>query len=216
VLLAARRTAELEAVRDEIGRADGTAEAVTCDVTDDAAVANLAAVAREQLGRVDLLVNNAGREMPLPLAAARRTDAAAVFEVNVVALAAVTRAMLPLLQGGSAVVNVASASALRASPAASLYAASKGAVVSLTRSLAVELAGRKVRVNAVAPGLVRTGMTERIFAKLTAEQVAALEAQHPLGLGAPEDVAAAVCFLGSDEARWITGQTLAVDGGWTA
>jgi NAD(P)-dependent dehydrogenase (short-subunit alcohol dehydrogenase family) len=113
-------------------------------------------------------------------------------------------------------VLVASVMGLAGAPALAAYSASKGAIVALARSLALELAKERIRVNAVAPGLVRTEMGEQVEKMLPSDQIAAIEAQHPLGLGEPGDIAGAIAFLLSDAAKWITGTTLVVDGGYTA
>ena len=111
---------------------------------------------------------------------------------------------------------VSSAMGLVGRPGIPAYSASKGALVALARSAALELAKDQIRVNCVAPGFVRTEMLEQLREWLSSEQLAALEAQHPLGLGAPRDVAYAIAFLLADTSHWITGTTLVVDGGYTA
>ncbi len=98
----------------------------------------------------------------------------------------------------------------------SAYAASKAALIGLTRSLAIELAREGIRVNCIAPGMVQSEMTDEIRQTLSAEQFAAIVAQHPLGLGTTWDVACGAAYLLSDAARWMTGQTLVLDGGFTA
>jgi NAD(P)-dependent dehydrogenase (short-subunit alcohol dehydrogenase family) len=98
----------------------------------------------------------------------------------------------------------------------STYSATKGALVALTKSVALELAPERVRVNSVAPGVVETEMSGALREKLTPEQFERIETMHPLGIGAADDAAMAIAFLLSDAAKWITGTTLVVDGGYTA
>ena len=216
VILVARREERLVGLADEISEAGGKAATMTCDVCDENGVKSMVGEVKKQYGQLDLLVNNAGKEYVAPLQVARPAAVRETLELNVVALANVTRLCMRLFDEGSAIVNVASLAGVSGAAGMSLYSASKGAVVAFTRSLALEWASRKVRVNAVAPGVVRTDMTDRMFSKYDPKYVEQLEASYPLGFGRPIDIAHAVAFLGSDEASWITGQTLVVDGGCSA
>jgi NAD(P)-dependent dehydrogenase (short-subunit alcohol dehydrogenase family) len=120
-----------------------------------------------------------------------------------------------LLAKGSSLVLFSSAAARKAGSGAVSYAASKGAIESATRALALELAPQRIRINAISAGVVRTPMSESFLSKLTTEQVAALEARHPMGFGSPEDIAGPAMFLLSSQASWITGAILSVDGGYS-
>ena len=117
---------------------------------------------------------------------------------------------------GGSLVFISSVMACAGSPGAAAYSLSKAALHGLGRTLAIELAPRNIRVNSVAPGFVKTPMFERVSAMWNAEQRARVEADHPLGLGTPNDVANACAFLLADTGRWITGSVLMVDGGYTA
>lgn len=117
---------------------------------------------------------------------------------------------------GSSVVLLSSVAALCGEPGIAAYSATKAAVSSMARSLAVELAPEKIRVNAVAPGFVLSEMSQRMTEALTEEQYAAIRARHPIGIGTVRDVANGIAFLLGDCARWITGTTMAIDGGYTA
>ena len=172
----------------------------------------VAARAVETFGSLDLLVNNAGINpafgplMDLDLEAARK-----IVEVNAIGALAWTQTAHRhwLAEHGGAVVNVSSLSGVRPAPLISMYGASKAMMISLTESLALEL-GPGVRVNAVAPAVVKTRFASALYEGREEEAAAA----YPLKrLGVPEDVAGAVAFLLSDEASWMTGQTLVLDGG---
>lgn len=165
-------------------------------------------------GPVDILVNNAGINpaygplVELSMAAARKT-----LEVNVLGTLAWVQHVhaAGMATRGGSIVNIASVTGLKPAPGISFYGVSKAAVISLTASLAVEL-GPGIRVNAVAPAVVKTRFAQALYVGRE-DQVAA---QYPSGrLGEPRDIAGAVAFLASDEASWITGHTLVVDGGVT-
>ena len=193
-----------------------TARFVACDVADEDAVAAAVHTATEAFGRLDVLVNNAGVEGPVLPVHAQPPDAwRRVFEVNVHGVFYGVRHALPhmLKEGRGAIVNVASVAGLNAFPMHAAYAASKHAVVGLTRTVALETARSGVRVNAVCPGFTDTPMVADGVEKMgqTAEQlVKRIPARR---LGRPAEVAAAVAYLCSDAAAYVTGQTLVIDGG---
>jgi NAD(P)-dependent dehydrogenase (short-subunit alcohol dehydrogenase family) len=174
------------------------------------------AIARtlETFGRLDMLVNNTGINPAYgPIADTDPGAAAKILAVNVLAPLAWTRQARDAWMGahGGSVVNVASIAGLRASPGIGMYGVSKAALIRLTMELAAEL-GPRIRVNAVAPAVVKTKFATALYEGREEE----VSAAYPLGrLGRPEDIAGAVAFLLSDEAAWITGQTLVLDGGVT-
>ena len=186
--------------------------AVQADVSDAAQVEALFAAATEAFGRVDILVNNAGITRDNLIVRISEEDFDAVLNTNLKGafLCCKKAARLMMRQRWGRIVNLSSVVGLRGNAGQVNYAASKAGVVGMTKSLAKELASRGVTVNAVAPGFIETDMT-------AAMPQAAKDAMMPTipmqRLGAPEDVAKAVAFLASDEAAYVTGQVLAVDGG---
>lgn len=169
-------------------------------------------------GALHGLVHSAGVHAVLPLRALNPSEMERMFKINVYAALALAKGFrrANVSARPASVVFVASVMGLVGQPALSSYCATKGALVAMTRALGVELAREGIRVNSVAPGQVVGEMTQRQRSTLSAAQLEAFARQHPLGLGTPRDVAQAVAFLLADSARWITGTTLVVDGGYTA
>ena len=162
-----------------------------------------------EFGQIDIVVNNAGVELARPLENFSDADWRALLEVNLNGAIAVSKAAIPhLAEPGGVIVNIASALGLAGCSGFSVYSASKAGLIGFTQSLAWELAPKGIRVVAVAPGLVHTPMVHKHIDQLTPEIWRQIEASHPLGMGRPDDVAAAVAFLASSDARWITGITL--------
>ncbi len=198
----------------EITKTGGKAIAVVASVANEAEVEVLFAETKKAYGKLDILVNNAGVYGFVPLEQVTPAEYKRQYDTNVLGLLLATKAALPYFptEGGS-VINISSVVSALAPAAASVYASSKGAVDTITKSLAKELAPRKIRVNAINPGLVITegtrsaGIVDSDFEKDTVSAT-------PLGrAGQPEDIAPPVSFLASDEARWITGETIFVSGG---
>ena len=207
------------AATNAIVRAGGHASAHALDVAHEASVVAAIAEVVATHGRLDILVNNAGVGARAPTEQLTLDAWNRVVAVNLTGVFLTTReaAKAMLRQDGGAIVNIASIMGLVASPLYphAAYNATKGAVVNLTRSLAVEWAARRIRVNAVAPTFVATPLTERLLADLATRE--AIEELTPMGrLATPAEVASAVLYLVSDEAAMVTGQVLAVDGGWLA
>ncbi|MDX8470287.1 glucose 1-dehydrogenase [Mesorhizobium sp. VK23B] len=198
----------------EIEKAGGKAIAVGASVGKEAEVAKLFEEAKKAYGRVDILVNNAGVFAVAPLEGVSVSEFNRHFDTNVLGLLLATKAALPLFPAsGGVIINIGSVVSTLAPPNGSVYVGTKGAVDSITKSLAKELAGRKIRVNGVNPGMVVTEGTHAAGMVGTEFETAMLSIT-PLGrLGQPEDIASAVAFLASEDASWITGESLVVSGG---
>ena len=204
--------AEAAAVVEQIGGAGGEAAAFQADVTEGAAVEALVQGCLERFGRLDVLVNNAGITRDGLLMRMKDEDWDQVLNTNLRSAFLVSRAVMrPMMrQRFGRIINIASISGLSGNAGQCNYAAAKAGMVGLTRSLAKEAGARGITVNAVAPGYVPTDLTHDLPEALLAEAVKAT----PLGrLGTVEDIAGAVSFLASDDASFITGQVLRVDGG---
>jgi NAD(P)-dependent dehydrogenase (short-subunit alcohol dehydrogenase family) len=206
----------LETLAAEALAAPGDTLGLQCDVADARAVAGAIAEIERRFGRLDALVNNAGIAVFAPILETSEEDWSRILAVNLTGPFLCTKAAAPLMRehGGGAIVNITSISAVRASTLRSAYGTSKAGLAHLTKQLAVELASLGIRVNAVAPGPVETAMAKAVH---TAEIRADYHDAIPLNrYGLEEELAEAVFFLCSDRASYITGQILAVDGGFDA
>lgn len=188
------------------------AEVLALDITDSAAVRAGLQDIKRRFGRIDVLVNNAGVERSELIGAISENSMHLMFEVNTVGTILMTqyasRIMRQRKTPGS-IINIASGVGIHGNPGQAVYAATKGAVISFTRAAAKELGPAGIRVNAVAPGLTNTGMLDGTAEDKLSERVARV----PLGrMADPTDIAHAVAFLASDDASYISGQILAVDG----
>jgi NAD(P)-dependent dehydrogenase (short-subunit alcohol dehydrogenase family) len=198
-----------------LARPDATL-ALTCDVSDAKAVASALEELGDRFGRLDALVNNAGVAMFAPMMETSDADWSRVLAVNLTGPFLCTKAAVPLMRnhGGGAIVNITSISGLRASTLRSAYGTSKAGLAHLTKQLAVELAELGIRVNGVAPGPVDTAMAKAVHSpEIRADYHDAIPLNR---YGLEEELAEAVFFLCSDRSSYITGQILAVDGGFDA
>ncbi|SFO77535.1 NAD(P)-dependent dehydrogenase, short-chain alcohol dehydrogenase family [Variovorax sp. PDC80] len=203
---------EATAVVDEIRGAGGKAEKVAADLRSPTGPHDLAQRVRDIIGgRLDVLVANAGISRAASIEDTTVEDFDHLFAVNVRAPFFLVQQLLPALCEGSSIVLVSSLAARASVGTLSAYAASKGAIDTLVTHFATALGGRGIRVNAVAPGVVETEMSS--FTRTDAGRAATLGMQALKRLAQPEDIGDAVAFLASDEARWVTGHTLHVDGG---
>jgi 3-oxoacyl-[acyl-carrier protein] reductase len=213
VVLGARDVARLAEAVAAIAAGGGQAEAVALDVANKAAVESAIAGLLSKYGRLDVLVNNAGITRDNLLLRMKTDEWNDVLATNLTGTFLCTQAaMKPMLkQRSGRIVNIASVVGLTGNAGQANYAASKAGILGFTKSVAREVASRGITVNAVAPGFIETDMT----AAMTDKAREAILAAIPLGrVGQARDVAAAVAFLASDDAGYVTGQVLAVDGGF--
>jgi 3-oxoacyl-[acyl-carrier protein] reductase len=203
---------EADGVVDEIRKAGGKAEKVRTDLRQADGAHSLAKQVRAIIGeRLDILVANAGVSKSATLEDTTLEDFDNLFAVNVRAPFFLIQQLLPVLREGSSVIFTSSLAARASVGSISAYAATKGAVDTLVKHFAVALGSRGIRVNAVAPGVVETDMSS--FTKTETGRDYALGIQALKRIAQPDDIAPVVTFLASDDARWITGDTLHVDGG---
>lgn len=218
VVLSGRREKEGAAVVAEIERLGGTAAFVRADVAVEADVKAMVDFAVATHGRLDVAFNNAGVEWMGPLEAATEAEYRRVFDINVWGVLSSLRHEIPamLRTGGGAIVNTSSIAGHVGMAQVSIYIASKHAVEGLTKAAALEFAKQGIRVNSVAPAAIETDMVDR-FAGKEGEMREYLKTLHPVGrMGLSEEVAAAVLYLCSDAAKFTTGISLPVDGGFLA
>jgi len=218
LVISGRRADAGKALAAELQELGAPTHFIQADVRDDAAVSALVDQAVAHFGRLDVAVNNAGTEgQPGPIGQQTAQTYAATFDTNVLGTLLSMKHELRVMAGQRAgsIVNISSTYGHEGAANAAVYSASKHAVEGFTKSAALEVAASGVRVNAVAPGPTDTGMLDRFTGN--PQNKAALAARVPLGrVGQPNDIAAAVLFLASDAAAFVTGQIVTVDGGKTA
>jgi len=207
-------------IADVITGTGGRGHAFTADVSDPEAVPSLVAEVQQRLGPVDILHNNAGRLVPGTAITQAVEEWQRTLSVNVSSVFLMSRAVLPGMRqrGHGVIVNMGSVSGMVGEPDLVAYNTSKAAIINLTRQLAADFSSEGIRVNCVCPGWIRTGFNDPIFEDWEEDAVqGVVERQVPLGRqGTAGEIAAAVAFLCSDDARYITGHALVVDGGLTA
>jgi 3-oxoacyl-[acyl-carrier protein] reductase len=203
---------EAKAVVAQIRASGGRADALAADLSAPDGAHVLAAQVRDLIGdHIDILVANAGISKAAPIEAITVKDFDNLFAVNVRAPYFLVQQLLPIMSSGGSIILLSSLGAHTAVGGLSAYAATKGAIDTLVKYFAADLGARGIRVNAVAPGVIDTDMSN--FARTDEGRVTIFGMQALKRIGQPADVAPVVAFLASDEARWITGDTIRVDGG---
>jgi len=218
LVLVSRTQSQLEATARLVEGLGRRALVAPADTRNAAEVEAAAAAAVARFGRIDILFNNAGTNVRKSVVEMPDEDFHTIMDTNVTGAFLVARAVgrQMVRQGAGVIVNMSSMSALSAEPTKAVYAASKGAMALFTKGLALELAPHGIRVNAIAPGYMLTSLVQGGLEADPARKQRVL-ARIPLGrLGQPEEIGGALVFLASDAARYVTGATVVIDGGWTA
>ncbi len=219
VILVARDLKKLETARKEIGNEEMTAS-ISCDLTDESQVLQAVNQIMDTYGKIDILINNAGAiNDPVHFHEMKDSEIKKLIDINLFGVFHMTKAVLSKMSDvkSGAIVNIGSISSERAIPRVHLavYSSTKAAISMFTKSIAVEYARRNIRCNCVNPGIINSGMIKPYLDDPQARKV--LEERLPLArIGEPIDVANAALYLASDEANWVTGTILNVDGGKTA
>jgi meso-butanediol dehydrogenase/(S,S)-butanediol dehydrogenase/diacetyl reductase len=219
IVLNGRREPPLRAAAEEISNAGGTSHVISADVSLSAGANRVIEETLATFGHLDILVNNAGAVVSrAPAHECSDEDWSRTLQANLSLVFHCSKAALPALRAvRGSIVNIASVAGAKGSPSLTAYAAAKAGVINLTKTMALDYAADGIRVNAICPAYIETDLTREYLAELRrTDAYAALVAKHPLGLGRPDDVAWAALYLASDEARWVTGVALPVDGGLLA
>ncbi|MCJ9670640.1 MULTISPECIES: SDR family NAD(P)-dependent oxidoreductase [unclassified Neorhizobium] len=217
VLAADRDAAALDRLAERLGNRAGLLTTVLLDITDEKAIAGFAERCQALQNPLQALVNSAGVGSNVRFADTTTDQLRRMYEVNVVGAFALSQALAPIMRenGGGSIVHIASVSGIKGNLGRSAYGASKGALVTLTKIMAVELADDLIRVNAIAPGPIETPMVKENHTAVTREE---WKRTVPMRrYGRPEEIATAIAFLVDErQSSYVTGQILAVDGGFTA
>jgi NAD(P)-dependent dehydrogenase (short-subunit alcohol dehydrogenase family) len=218
VFLVSRTRGELDETATMVAKLGRKALVATADTRSSKEVDAAVGAAVDAFGRIDILFNNAGTNIRKNVVDMPDEDWHTIMDTNVKGAFLVARAVARQMvrQGSGAIINMSSMSAASAEPTKAVYAASKGAIALFTKGLALELAPHGIRVNAIAPGYMLTSLVKGGL-EADPERKKRVLARIPLGrLGEPEEIGGALVFLASDAARYITGATITIDGGWTA
>lgn len=218
VVVAGRRESEGAETLKQVRAAGGEGLFVRADVAKETDLVALVQKTLETFGRLDIAFNNAGIESTGPLLEANEAEYRRVFDINVWGVLAAIKHEVPamLKTGGGSIINTSSIAGHVGMAGASIYAASKFAVEGITKAAALELAKQGIRVNAVAPAAIATDMIDRFVGK-EGQMRDYLTGLHPIGrLGLPREIADAVVWLASEQASFVTGHSLILDGGFTA
>ena len=218
VVIASRKMENLKATADELADLPGKIVPMECHVGRADQLESLVASIEKQLGPVDILVNNSATNIGQgPALEVTDEMVAKMIEVNVLAALRLIRLTVPkmIAKGNGSVINIASIAGLRPQPGGLLYSFTKAGLIMMTRTWAVEFGQKGVRVNAIAPGLIQTDFSE--FFWKNEKYRAKLEATQPIShVGQPDEIGFAALYLASDEASYVTGQVIVIDGGATA
>ena len=206
------------AVTKELCEQDIKCSCYKCDLTDDATVADLFKTIVAENGAIDGFLHCAGIEKTLPYNKFSSADFAKIFDVNFISAMNIIKQLSKKSNRSEIlkIVLIASITAVVGRPGVTAYAASKGAIVSAVKTMALEMASKGININCISPGTILTPLMQNMLETLTEEQNEERKSGFPLGLGMPSDIANTAMFLLSDGARWITGQNIVVDGGYTS
>jgi len=216
IFMVARRKDNLEKIKDRIASLGVKTGYLAGDVTDKKVVQDSVAMALELFRGLDILILAAGDALIKPFFLTGEPEYLRLLEVNSLAVVNFCKEAVRKINPGGSIVLITSPAGMHGAKGMSAYAFSKGGIVAFGKTLALELAPVKIRVNIISPGYVDTEMTRKLYGRLSKAQREKISASYPLGIGQAKDVAGAIRFLVSDEASWITGVVLAVDGGLTA
>jgi len=216
VILVARRGDGLQRAKDLLAKGEHHIEIADLSVGEQ--LVGWCKDVSSRCGTIDGIVHAAGLSLTLPIRATTCEDVRSLMAINSDAAFFLSKGIRQrgVRAASCSIVFIGSVMSLVGQPGLVAYSASKGALVSMTKALALELAREQIRVNLLAPGHVHTAMAAQVEAAIPPEAMSEIIRNHPLGIGSPEDIAHAAAYLLSDAARWVTGSTLVVDGGYTS